>query len=76
MSDERAVMINRITTDLIEIITTHVQREMASASAEELAAFQNFVTKERAAAKAASPAQGDSALLDLVMQKAREYKKK
>ena len=77
MSDGRAAMIDKITADLVEIITSHVRREMADAPIEELKAFQGFVDKERAAVAAAGKAQGgDSALLDLVLQKAREYKKK
>ena len=79
MSDERQQAIEKITRDITDIIGTHVSREMANASDEEIAAFQTFVERERAAVKEPSPSpeqDGGSDLLDLIMQRAREYKKK
>ncbi|MEM6490616.1 MAG: hypothetical protein AAF684_01745 [Pseudomonadota bacterium] len=77
MSDDRAQMIEKITQDLVDIITTHVRREMADASTEEIGAFQAFVDKEKSAVAANTKNDGgESALLDLVLEKARAYKKK
>jgi len=66
MSDGRDVLIRQITDDLVDIITTHVRREMADASEKELAAFGAFVTKEREAAKQPKSETGGSDLRDAV----------
>lgn len=76
MSDARDVVLRQITDDIVEIITTHVRREMADASEKELAAFGAFVAKEREAARQITESAGGSDLLDAVLQKARAYKKK
>lgn len=76
MSDGRDALLRQITDDLVEIITAHVQREMADADDKELAAFQTFVAKEVDAARAPRGTHENSDLLDVVIKKARDYKKK